>query len=121
MTAAVWVRGMLEEDFGVKPEQIQWFTGGAERPGRKERIELPAEIAARVTPIPPDETLFNMLMEGRLDAVMCATSPRVARGERAQVRSLFPDSPRGGKRLLPETWDLPDHAYSRCKRVPACK
>ena len=94
MTAAVWVRGMLEEDYGVKPEQIRWFTGGAERPGRKERIALPAEIAARVTPIPPDETLFSMLIEGGLDAVMCAHKPALARGEGAQVRSLFPDPPR---------------------------
>ena len=49
MTAAVWVRGMLEEDFGVKPENVQWFTGGAERPGRVERVELPSQIAARIT------------------------------------------------------------------------
>jgi 4,5-dihydroxyphthalate decarboxylase len=94
MTAAVWVRGMLEEDFGVKPQQIRWFTGGAERPGRKERIALPDGIAARITPIPSDETLFNMLIEGRLDAVMCAHKPALARGEGARVRSLFPDPPR---------------------------
>ena len=93
MTAAVWVRGLLEEDFGVKPEQIQWFTGGAERPGRKERLDLPPEIAARITPIPADETLFNMLVDGRLDAVMCAHKPAVARGEGASVRSLFPNPP----------------------------
>jgi 4,5-dihydroxyphthalate decarboxylase len=89
MTAAVWVRGLLEEDFGVKPEQIHWFTGGAERPGRKERVRLPAEIAVRLTPIPADETLFNMLVDGRLDAVMCAHKPAVARGDCAPIRSLF--------------------------------
>jgi 4,5-dihydroxyphthalate decarboxylase len=94
MTAAVWVRGTLEEDFGVKPEQIRWFTGGAERPGRKERIALPAAIAARITPIPSDETLFNMLVDGRLDAVMCAHKPALARGANARVRSLFLDPPR---------------------------
>jgi 4,5-dihydroxyphthalate decarboxylase len=93
MTAAVWVRGMLEEDFGVKPEQIQWFTGGAERPGRKERVELPPEITARITPIPTNETLFNMLLDGRPSAVMCAHKPEIARGEGARVRTLFPNPP----------------------------
>ena len=93
MTAAVWVRGFLEEDFGVKPDDVQWFTGGAERPGRVERVELPQEIANRVTPIPPDETLFNMLLDGRLDAVMCAHKPAVARERDARVRTLFPNCP----------------------------
>ncbi len=93
MTAAVWVRGILEEDFGVKPENIQWFTGGAERPGRVERVELPSQIAARITRIPADETLFNMLLDGRLDAVMCAHKPAVARERDARVRQLFPNCP----------------------------
>lgn len=93
MTAAVWVRGMLEEDFGVKPEAVQWFTGGAERPGRVERVELPREVAARITRIPAEETLFNMLLDGRLDAVMCAHKPAVARERNARVRQLFPNCP----------------------------
>lgn len=93
MTAAVWVRGFLEEDFGVKPGDVQWFTGGAERPGREERVPLPKEIAARVTPIPANETLFNMLLDGRLDAVMCAHKPAVAREKDARVRQLFPNCP----------------------------
>lgn len=91
MTAAVWVRGILEEDFGVKAEHVHWFTGGAERPGRKERVELPPEIAARITPIAPDETLFDLLLDRRLDAVMCAHKPAVARGREARVRTLFPN------------------------------
>jgi 4,5-dihydroxyphthalate decarboxylase len=91
MTAAVWVRGMLAEDYGVRPEDVHWFTGGAERPGRKERIELPAEIARRITPIQQHETLFSLLLEGRLDAVMCAHKPEVARGAGAPVRPLFPN------------------------------
>ena len=93
MTAAVWVGGMLAEDFGVGPEQVHWFTGGAERPGRVERIELPREIAARITRIAADETLFNMLLDGRLDAVMCAHKPAVARERPARVRQLFPNCP----------------------------
>src|SRR5438093_6057458 len=94
MTAAVWVRGFLEEDFGVKPDDVQWFTGGAERPGRVERVELPQEIANRVTPIPPDETLFNMLLDGRLDALLCAHKLVVARERDAALRTFIPSLPK---------------------------
>jgi 4,5-dihydroxyphthalate decarboxylase len=90
MTAAVWVRGILEEDFGVKPQDIEWYTGGAEHPGRVERVTLPREVAARIHPIGQSETLFNMLLSGRLDAVMCAHKPQIA-GKNGPVRSLFPD------------------------------
>ncbi len=91
MTAAVWVRGILEEDFGVRPQDIEWFTGGAEHPGRVERVALPREIVARIRPIGQNETLFNLLLDGRLDAVMCAHKPEFARQKGGPVRSLFPD------------------------------
>ena len=42
MTAAVWIRGMLQEEYGVRPEDIRWFTG------RVERVKLPPAIADRV-------------------------------------------------------------------------
>ena len=46
MTANVWVRGMLQEEYGVKPRDIKWRRGGLEEPGREERakITLPPEI-----------------------------------------------------------------------------
>ena len=43
MTAALWLRGMLQEDYGVKPTDVHWRTGGQEQPGREER--MPVDIA----------------------------------------------------------------------------
>ncbi len=91
MTAAVWVRGMLREDFGVNPAEIHWFTGGAEHPGRVERVELPAEIAGRIQPIGQNDTLFKMLLDDRLDAVMCVHKPELAQKSGSLIRCLFPD------------------------------
>ena len=43
MTAAVWIRGILQEDYGVRPEDIRWFTGrvggsSCRRPRRPGRV-----------------------------------------------------------------------------------
>jgi 4,5-dihydroxyphthalate decarboxylase len=34
MTMAIWVRGILQHEYGVRPEDMKWFTGGLEDPGR---------------------------------------------------------------------------------------
>jgi 4,5-dihydroxyphthalate decarboxylase len=28
ITMAIWARGILQHEYGVKPEQMKWFTGG---------------------------------------------------------------------------------------------
>lgn len=87
MTAAVWIRGILKEDFGVSTQDIQWFTG------RVERVKLPRAIAAKVEPVGKEAKLFDWLLENKLDAVIYAhlSTPRIAAGQNAPVRCLFPD------------------------------
>ena len=65
MTANVWVRGMLEEEYGVKPRDIKWRRGGLEEPGREERakIKLPPEIDLK--PVPADRSHLRHAGEGR--------------------------------------------------------
>ena len=88
MTAAVWVRGFLKDDFDVDPREIAWFTGGVDEPGRRERLELPASLGVKVSPIGAGETLFGMLTDGRLDA---ALAPNLPKQNLAQIRRLFPN------------------------------
>ena len=89
MTAAVWVRGFLSEDFGVDPGEVAWFTGGVEEPGRRERLELPHRLASQITPIGPGETLFGLLLQGRLDAVLSPHVPSLLKNDPSPVRRLF--------------------------------
>ena len=87
MTAAVWIRGILEEDFGVRTQDIRWFTG------RVERVDLPPAIAGSVQPVGKEAKLFDWLLEKKLDAVIYAhlSTPPIAAGPKAPVRCLFPD------------------------------
>lgn len=88
MTAAVWIRGFLEDDYGVRPADLRWFQGGLEQPGRSEK--LPIQVpGVEITPITPEQTLSSLLAAGRLDAVLGARAPSTFDGRR--VKRLFPD------------------------------
>ena len=85
MTAAVWVRGFLQHDFGVLPEAIRWVVGG-EMP---RRLSGPASIQS--DPLAPGESLELMLEAGKLDALITAYLPESFRRGSPVVRRLFPD------------------------------
>lgn len=39
-TANVWIRGMLQDEYGVDTASVHWRTGGLEEPGREERADI---------------------------------------------------------------------------------
>src|SRR5579884_2020457 len=91
MTAALWIRGLLEHEYGVRAADIEWFQGGVEEPGRQERIPLRLPPSIRVHPIGPDQTLDALLVAGEIDALIVARMPpSFVRGD-PRVRRLFPD------------------------------
>lgn len=91
MTAVVWVKGILQHDYGVPPEQIRWFVGGQEIPGREERVPFPFPRGLHIEPIPPQETLNDMLERGDLDAFIGSRMPSCFLRGSSQVRRLFQD------------------------------
>jgi len=89
MTACVWLRGLLREEFGIEPTQIPWRVGGIESPGRRDRIDMELPANLDIALIPPDISLNEMLVRGDLDAVIC---PRIPSGYwKGQIRRLLPD------------------------------
>jgi len=88
MTAGVWQRGILAEEYGVPVESVRYFTGGIEQSGRKEKIPLNLPSTISVTRIGPDHTLSAMLAAGELDAIYSASQPSTFGNG---VRHLFPD------------------------------
>ena len=90
MTTAVWLRGLLEDEYGVAPGEIEWLQGSLEQPGRI--IHTPvAPPGVRLSLIPPDKTLAGMLLGGELDALMSPRMPSVFREHRGKVERLFAD------------------------------
>ena len=97
VTAAVWVRAFLEDDFDVKPADIRWVTGGVEEAGRHEKISLNLPPDVRVDPAGDGKTLSNMLIEGEIDALVCPRTPSCY-GNGSGVKRLF-DDPVGAAEL----------------------
>jgi 4,5-dihydroxyphthalate decarboxylase len=93
MTANVWIRGILEDEYGVKPSDIKWRRGGLEEPGRQERakIKLPAEIDYAA--IPEHRTLSDMLAKGEIDCLLSARAPSCLLNGASSVGRMFPDYP----------------------------
>ena len=91
MTAALWCRGMLDDEYGVPPEKMHWFQGGLEEPGRYEKVPLTLPEGMRMDAIGPDKTLDAMLVSGEIDALISARTPKSFLGGDLRVKRMFPD------------------------------
>lgn len=91
MTAPVWIRGILSDEYGVPPTSVKYFTGGEEEPGRDEKLKLNLPPEFSVTPIGPDQTLAQMLADGEIDALHTARTPSTFYSRPDDVKRLFPN------------------------------
>jgi 4,5-dihydroxyphthalate decarboxylase len=91
ITANVWIRGILQDDYGLKPAEVLWRRGGVEDPGRTERaaLKLPPDIDLQQ--VPDGKTLSGMLEAGELDAVFSAKAPSCFTRGSPGVARLFPE------------------------------
>jgi len=89
--AGVWVRGLLKEEYGLAPEEMQWLQAGIEEPGRRSTFSLNLPEKLNFRPAPEGATLTCMLAEGELDAVFSARPPSCFEMGHPRVRRLFPD------------------------------
>ncbi|HXV79216.1 MAG TPA: hypothetical protein VEG60_05010 [Candidatus Binatia bacterium] len=123
-TAALWIRGILEHDFGVSQYKIHWYMERSEEMshGAATGFKPPAGIS--FNRIAPDKSLASTLVSHELDVAHVA-SPWVLRanaldrssrisgaGDWSKLRPLFPDRIAEGARFFKKHGFLPvNHAY----------
>jgi 4,5-dihydroxyphthalate decarboxylase len=85
-TVNLWLRGIVQDHFGVKPEEMSWVsTLATEGAG----FEYPAGLDISVM---PDADPQEMLLDGTVDAVFSPVIlAGIANGDK-RLRRLFPDS-----------------------------
>ena len=91
LTANVWIRAFLEDDFGVEPASIQWVRGGIETPGRAEKIAITLPRGVNVSEAPAGRSLSELLLAGGIDALIGPRTPSVMNGTNPAIGWLFPD------------------------------
>jgi len=91
LSANVWARGFLQDDYGVRPEDVTWVRGGIETPGRPEKIALQLPPGVKLESAPADTTISDMLDRGEIDAFMAPRPPSAHVLSNPNVGWLFDD------------------------------
>lgn len=90
LTAMVWARGLLLDDYGLHPSEVTWVRGGIETPGRPEKISLRLPENIRIEDAPEGETISRLLDKGEIDGFMAPRAP-TCWGVNPDVGWLFDD------------------------------
>lgn len=87
-TTPVWLKGILQNEYGVKPQDVEWFVA---EPDIAEEALHPPPPEIRVRFIPPPRTrehAIELLERGEIDA---ALEPYPALSSNPKLRHLIPD------------------------------
>lgn len=106
LTANVWARAILEDDYGVKPSDVIWVRGGIEVPGRHEKIALDLPKDVKLENAPEGQTISAMLAAGEIDGFMAPRPPALPEGT-PNVGWLFLDPEAAAKDYFKRTGIFP--------------
>jgi 4,5-dihydroxyphthalate decarboxylase len=94
-TSLTWIRGIVQDEYGVSPEDIQWVVSAEDSsaklsggPSKQENI-LPDNISVATGPAGQDES--DLLESGEVDALFHAAEPRGYIEGHPKIARLFPD------------------------------
>jgi 4,5-dihydroxyphthalate decarboxylase len=89
-TAAVYMRGWLNDEHGVSLKDVHWYQAGANDAGRIEKVELDLPKDVKLTRV-SDRSLSEMLAGGEIDCALIARPPDCFRQGHPDVERLYPD------------------------------
>lgn len=89
-TAAVYMKGWLQNVAGVPLQDISWVQAGANAPGRAEKVELALPRGVSVAHV-ADRSLSELLEDGEIDCAIIARPPDCFLARRPGIVRLFPD------------------------------
>ncbi len=91
LTANVWARAILQDDFGVKPSDLHWIRAGIEQPHRLEKINIQLPPDVRLENGPEGKTISQLLEAGEIDGFIAPRPPRLLEAGNPDIGWLFRD------------------------------
>jgi 4,5-dihydroxyphthalate decarboxylase len=124
-TASLWVRGILEHDFGVSQYKVHWYMERTEELSHGGATGFTPPPGISFQRIPPDKSLASMLVANEIDVASVhrafaresnivdrSTQIRARGGDWSKVKPLFADSMAEGARFFKKHGYIPaNHAY----------
>jgi 4,5-dihydroxyphthalate decarboxylase len=94
-TSLTWIRGIYQEQYGLKPEDLQWIVSSKDSSAKdagkvsKQENIFPKGVPISMGPEGKDES--DLLESGEVDACFHAGEPRAYMEKHPKVGRLFPD------------------------------
>jgi len=113
-TAALWSRGVLKHEFGVGPEDIEWWMERTEERSHGGATGFQPPAGVRFNRIPGDQSIGTLLTDGKLDATLLYLTDnnlvdrsRITLEGNPDFRLLFPNPAAEGQRYFEKTGIYP--------------
>ncbi len=107
LTANVWARALLDDDFGVKPADIHWIRGGIEEAGRPEKLTINLPPGVRLDNAPEGATISALLENGDIDGFIAPRPPTLVEKGHPNIGWLFSDPVAAAKDYFKRTGYFP--------------
>ncbi len=113
-TAALWIRGVLQSEFGVAPKDMEFWMEREPARSHAGAVGFKPPPGVTIHQIPPDKSIGSMMLKGELDACMfyIRNSNLIDRStedlhNHPDIKPLFPDSAAEGVRYYQKTGIYP--------------
>lgn len=113
-TAALWTRGALEHEFGVRASDMEWWMERMPSHSHRAAVGFGAPRGVTIRQVPAEENLGSMILSGKIDAIVhYLVNPNLVDRSTAdlwhhpEIRPLFPDPIAEGVRYYRKTGLLP--------------
>lgn len=92
MSSHTWIRGFLQDIYGIKPSDLFWVESGKSSDGgqtnsKLARYFLPDDFPIKKGPADKDES--ELLLSGEVDALITAIEPKAYKEGDPKIRRLF--------------------------------